>query len=238
MTHETNLQLMTLEDLAQRCAQETKLFFNYLSHETKYCFELFRRAISERDDLAWSAIIVQYKPSVARWVNTWADKHPDFPLAREEADDFVVEAFERFWNYFTPDKFSKSQGLDAVLRYLKLCVNGAVSDTWRKMRRRQFDQTLEQNDDGEETSSAELESTPEELLQKDEFWQLIKSRLKDEKEYTVVYASFSLDLSPRQMIAEYPDVFQDINEVYQCKANVLARLARDPELRKLLNLDD
>lgn len=235
MSHETNLQLMTLEDLAQRCAQETKLFFNYLSHETKYCFELFRRAISQRDDLAWSAIIVQYKSSVARWVNIWADKHPDFPLAREEADDFVVEAFERFWNYFTPDKFGKSQGLGAVLRYLQMCVNGAISDTWRKMRRRQFDQPLGNNDEDEDQGPSEAESTPEEILQKGELWQLIKKRLKDEKEYVVVYASFNLDLSPREILVEYPGLFHDIKEIYQYKANVIARLERDSEVRELIN---
>ncbi|HKY55421.1 MAG TPA: hypothetical protein VJM08_13985 [Anaerolineales bacterium] len=238
MTHETNLQLMTVEDLAQRCAQETKLFFKYLTHETKYCFELFRRAIAERDGLAWRAITIQYKPSVARWVNRWADKHPDFPLAREEEEDFIAEAFERFWNHFTPEKLGKSQTLEAILQYLKMCVNGAVSDTWRKMRRRQFDQQLERNDDGEELAPAESGPSPEERVQNDEIWQVVKSRLKDQKEYTVVYASFHLGFSPRQIIAEYPKVFRDINDVYQCKANIWARLARDPDLRKLLNLDD
>ena len=226
---------MTVEDLAQRCAQETKLFFKYLSHETKYCFELFRRAISERDGLAWKAITIQYKPSVARWVNRWADKHPDFPLAREEEEDFIAEAFERFWNHYTPAKFSKAEGLDAVLKYLKMCVTGAVSDTWRKMRRRQFDQSLDVDDS---RGPAEVGPPPEEAVQNDELWQFIKTRLKGNKEITLVYASFHLGLSPRQIIAEYPKVFRDINEVYQCKANVWARLARDPDLRKLLNLDD
>lgn len=234
MTHEINLHYMTVEDLAQRCAQETKLYFNYLTHDTKYCFELFRRAISERSNLAWKAIIVQYKPSVARWVNRWADKHPDFPLAREEEEDFIDEAFIRFWNYFTPDKFGKAQGLDDVLKYLKTCVNSAILDIWRKMRRRQFDQELE-NDEGEEDTPPESGPTPEEILQKDEFWRLIKTRLKDQKEYTVVYASFNLALSPREIFVEYPNVFSDIKEIYQYKANVLARLGRDPEIRDLFD---
>lgn len=236
MTHETSLQFMTVEDLAQRCAQETKLFFNYLSHETKYCFELFRRAISERDDLAWSAIIVQYRPSVARWVNIWADKHPDFPLAREEAEDFIDEAFIRFWNHFTPDKFGKSQGLDGVLKYLKMCVNSAILDIWRKMHRgRQFEQKTEGEDENDALDPAEPGPTPEEALQKGEIWKFIKMRLKDEQEYTVVYASFFLGLSPREIFAEFPTVFRDVEAIYQCKANVLARLGRDPDIRDLFN---
>jgi len=232
MSHEINLQLMTVDALAQKCAQETKLYFKYQSHDTSYCFELFRRAIAEHNDLAWKALIVQYKPSVARWVNRWADKHPDFPLASEEEEDFIAEAFERFWKYFTPEKFGRSQELEDVLKYLKMCVNGAISDIWRKMRRRQFDQKLEGGEEGEKPEPAELGPTPEEILQNSELWQLIQTRLKDQKEYTVAYASFNLDLSPRQIIAEYPGVFRDINEVYQCKANVWARLERDPEIRE------
>jgi RNA polymerase sigma factor (sigma-70 family) len=236
MTHELNLQSMSLNDLAQRCAQETKLYFKSKVHDTKFCFELFRRAVSERDGLAWNAIIIQYRPLVARWVNRWADRHPDFPLAREEEEDFIAESFLRFWNHFTPDKFHKSQDLDRVLTYLKMCVNSAISDIWRKMHRRQFDQKLEPEpeEEGEARDPADPKPTPEEKLQSDELWQLIQTRLKDKKEYTVVYASFNLNLTPRQIIDEYPDVFRSIEEIYQCKANVWARLGRDPDLRKFV----
>jgi RNA polymerase sigma factor (sigma-70 family) len=232
MSDEIKLQQMSVEDLAQNCAQETKSYFNYQSHDTSYCFELFRRAISERDDSAWRVLIVQYKPSVARWVNRWADKHPDFPLASEEGEDFIAEAFERFWKYFTPAKFGKSQNLEAVLKYLKMCVNGAISDSWRKMRHRQFGYNLDKDDEVEEPVPPNAEPLPEELLQKDEFWKLIQTRLKDQKEYTIVYGSFYLDLSPREIIAEFPGVFRDMKEIYQCKANVWARLERDLEIRE------
>ena len=235
MSHENEIQLMTVADLAQRCAQETILYFKDRIHDTRYCFELFRRAICDHDDPAWKAIIIQYKPSVARWVNRWADKHPDFPLAREEEEDFIDEAFIRFWSHFTPDKFSRSDGLDGILKYLKMCVNSAILDIWRKMRHRQFDQVLEGENEGETSDPSEDSPTPEETLQADEIWKLIKVRLKDEKERIVVYASFFLGLSPREILTEYPGMFRDIEEIYQCKANVLARLGRDPDLRDLFD---
>ena len=238
MTYELDPKYMSVESLAQHCAQETRLYFKNLEHDTKFCFELFRRAILERSNSAWEAIRAQYTALIAKWVNHWADRHPDFPLASQEHEDFIEDAFIRFWHSFTPEKFARSQELKAVLKYLKMCVNSSISDTWRKMHREQFDQRLEKNDDGEESAPVNPGPTPEELIQNGEIWQLIKSRLKDEKEYTVVYASFHLGLSPREIIAEYPKVFRGINEVYQCKANVWARLARDSDLRKLLNLDD
>jgi len=234
MSYEMNLQSMPLNDLAQQCAQETILYFKSRINDTRYCFELFRRAITESDGPAWDVIMTQYRPLVAKWVNRWADKHPNFPLAREEAEDFIAETFKRFWSHFTPDKFYKSQGLDGVLKYLKTCVNSAILDIWRKMRLRQFDQKREGEDEDDALDPVEPGPTPEETFQKGEIWKFIKMRLKDEKEHIVVYASFFLGLSPREILAEFPAVFRDIEEMYQCKANVLARLGRDPDIRDLI----
>ena len=46
-----------------------------------------------------------------------------------------------------------------------------------------------------------------------------------------MYASFYLDLSPREILSEYPDEFSSIKEIYQHKANFLERLERDDELK-------
>jgi DNA-directed RNA polymerase specialized sigma24 family protein len=227
MSDENELQHMPVADLAQKCAQETDLFFAHHDSDSRYCFELFRRAIHKTDEHALEVVIVQYQPLVARWVDRWIGKHPDFPLVNEEAQDFIAQAFERFWISFTPAKFEKSQSLAAVLRYLQMCVNGAITDAWRKLHRLQ----LEQETRDEEQELLDPASTPEDLLQNDEFWQLIRKKTKDPKEYTVVYASFSLALSPREILAEYPGVFSDIKEIYQHKANLLDRLERDEEIK-------
>lgn len=230
MAHEIKLQQMTVDDLAQRCTQETDLYLTHQDSDTTYCFELFRRAISERDDLAWKALIDQYQPMVAKWVHKWTNKHPDFALAAEEEVDFIAEAFERFWKYFTPEKLGKSQSLEAVLKYLKLCVSGTMLDIGRKTRYERFDQQLVGTDERKESDPPEPKPTPEELLQREELWQLIKKKSKDEKEYIVIYASFFLALSPREILAEYPGKFGDIKEIYQHKANLLERLGRDADL--------
>ena len=230
MSHEINLQQMVVEDLAQRCGQETDLYFNNRDHDTRYCFELFRRAIRDNDQRALEVVIAQYQPLVARWVDRWMGKHPDFPWGNNEPQDFIAQAFERFWISFTPAKLDKSQSLPAVLKYLQMCVNGAITDAWRKLRRIQLEQETRE---GEEEFS-EPEPSPEDLLQKDEFWQLIRKKSKDPKEYTVIYASFHLALSPREILAEYPDEFKNIKEIYQYKANLLERLERDEEIKEFV----
>ena len=227
MSHENDLQHLPVGDLAHKCAQETNLYFTHQDYDSSYCFELFRRAIQNKDERALEVVIIQYQPLVARWVERWMAKHPDFSLTNEEDQDFIAQAFERFWISFTPVKFEKSQGLAAVLRYLQMCVNGAITDTWRKLRRIQ----LEQEPRDEEQEYSEHGSTPEDLFQIDEFWELIKKKSKDPKEYTVLYASFSLALSPREILAEYPGLFSDIKEIYQHKANLLNRLERDEEIK-------
>jgi DNA-directed RNA polymerase specialized sigma24 family protein len=229
MQHENDLQQMTVGDLAQRCAQETDLYFTHQDYDSSYCFELFRRAIGNNDARALEVVIVQYQPLVARWVDKWMDKHPDLSFFHEETQDFIAQAFERFWISFTPAKFGKSQSLAAVLRYLQMCVNGAITDAWRKARRIQLEE-----DTRDEQEISEPEPTPEELLQSEEFWQLIKKKAKESKEYLVVYASFHLDLSPREILAEYPGEFKDIKEIYQHKANFLERLERDEEIKEFV----
>lgn len=230
MSHEIELQLLTVADLAQRCAQETDLYFNHQNYDSSYCFELFRRAIRNRDGQAWGVVMLQYQPLMTRWVDRWMSKHLDFSLFNEENQDFVAQAFERFWVSFTPAKLEKSQSLAAVLRYLQMCVNGAITDAWRKSHRLQLDQETRD----EEQEFSEPDPTPEDLLQKDEFWQMIEKKAKDPKEYKVMYASFYLDLSPREILAEYQNEFSSIKEIYQHKANFLERLERDEEIKEFV----
>jgi RNA polymerase sigma factor (sigma-70 family) len=227
VSHETRLQHMAVEDLAQKCAQETDLFFAHQEYDSSYGFELFRRAVRNKDERALEVVITQYQPLVARWVDKRMGRHPDSIFISEEAQDFIAQAFERFWASFTPAKFDQSQTLAAVLRYLQMCVHGAITDAWRKFRRIRLEQEIRD----EEQEFAQPASNPEDLLQNDEFWQLIKKKARDPKEYTVVYASFGLALCPREILAEYPGLFRDIKEIYHAKANFLARLERDEEIK-------
>jgi len=231
MSDENELQHMAVENLATRCAQETDLYFNSKGFDPRYCFELFRRAIESKDGQAWGVLMLQYQPLVARWVEKWLNKYPDIFSFNEESQDFVAQAFERFWVSYTPAKFEHAQSsLPAVLKYLQMCVNGALADTWRKLHRLKIEQDAWE--DGEELSEPAL--TPEDHLQSDEFWQYIQKKAKNLKEYKVMYAYFYLDLSPREILVEYPKEFSSIKEIYQHKANFMERLERDEEFKEFV----
>jgi RNA polymerase sigma factor (sigma-70 family) len=231
MKNEISPQNLLLETLVQRCKEETGHYFRNRGNDPKYCFELFARAIIKRNEEAWTAIIENYRYSVTRWVNHCINKHFDFSFTNEDQQDFIAEAFERFWKYFTPEKFNKSHSLADVLRYLQTCVNGAILDAWRKTRRHSFDQELDAEDESQDTDQPKEEPTPEELIQIEEFWKLIQTKVKDRKEYVVIYASYNLALSSREILVEYPELFHEIKEIYQYKANAKARIEDDPEIR-------
>ena len=80
MSYELKPQHMAVADLAHRCAEETQHYLQQQSHDPRYCFELFRRAVEDRDQVAWEIICVQYEPLVAGWVT----KHRGFEATGEE----------------------------------------------------------------------------------------------------------------------------------------------------------
>jgi DNA-directed RNA polymerase specialized sigma24 family protein len=233
MSQPTGLQLLTLTGIVHRCAQETELFFRRQGHDPRYCFELFRRAIEERDHRAWEFIYAQYHPLVAGWVN----RHPAFPGSGEEAQYFVNRAFEKLWIALTPDKLRRFPNLKSVLRYLQMCVHSVVLDHVRASEQQAVNVQVEALAavGGANGSSAESQALAR--VHRREFWDSIQARLRNEKERQVVYGSFVLALKPRELYAQCRETFRDVNEVYRVKENVLARLRRDAEFERLLGQD-
>ncbi len=233
VTYQIEPQALTLAGVAHRCARETELFFQRQAYDPEYCFELFRRAIVDRNERAWELVYTQYRPLVARWV----ERHLAFPTSGEEAQYFVNRAFERMWVALTPDKFSQFSDLKSLLRYLQMCAHSAILDQTR---------VAEQSAVGGQADVASVESSGDGPSLEDqalarvcqqEFWEEINARLKDEKERRVVHASFVLALRPREIYDQHKGTFRDVKEIYRIKENVLARLGRDAELKRLLSED-
>lgn len=232
MAHQADLQLLTLGGLAQRCTQETELFFRRQSYDPRYCFELFRRAVIGRDQHAWERIYAQYRPLVAGWVKC----HSAFPDSGEEVQYFVNRAFEKMWSALPPDKFGNFPNLKSLLRYLQVCVHSVILDRVRKGELAIVDVDI---DDEVSLGEQEITSRPSsdralDRIHQQEVWREIDARLSSDRERKVVYGSFVLALKPREILAHYPETFDSVNQVYRAKENVLARLRRDSELLKFL----
>ena len=58
------MDLLSINDLARCCSEETNKFLKQSVSNDRYCLELFRRAISRHDEDAWACIYQQYAPLV------------------------------------------------------------------------------------------------------------------------------------------------------------------------------
>jgi hypothetical protein len=232
MSHEIKLQQMAVVDLADKCAQETENYFHQQSHDSTYCFELFRRAIQEHNQSAWEIICVQYQPLVTGWVK----QHRGFETTGEEVQYFVNGAFGKIAATLSPVKFDGFSNIGSLLRYLKMCVHSVIVDY-----NRMVDQVnLYPLEDASQEPSTEP-ATEDQALDRSHdraMWEWINSWLEDEKERRVIYGLFVLALKPQELHDHFQNLFSEVDEIYRVKQNVIARLRRDPEFRKLLGEGD
>ncbi len=232
MTPETDPQNLDLPEVVQRCEQETRLYFQRQKPDNRYCFELFRRAIQGGDSSIWDHIYPCYGGLVASWVK----QHPGYESSGEKVEYFVNGAFAKLVVTLTKERFQDFSDLGSLLSYLKLCVYSVVVDHHRSADQASLDML---EDVGEEASTeASVEEQVFVRAAQKELWEEMAERLHDEKERAVIQGLFVFDLKPRELYDQMPAMFTDVDEIYRIKQNVVARLRRDSDFRKLFGADD
>jgi hypothetical protein len=213
------IERLTVPELARLCTREMERYRRREPHLDRFGFELFRRAIVERNDAAWAALYAQYAETVRWWLG----------LTVDEDDELVTLTFERFWRAMDAVKFSSFSGLGGVLAYLKSCAQTARLDRARAVSVRAREEPLDAvatllpaRDDTEGMVAAHIDRVA--------FWHMVRQYLADEREHSVLYLSYVVGLSPRQIYARHAARFDDIAEVYRIKRAVIARLRRAPSI--------
>jgi len=221
------IERLTVPELARRCAMEMGRYRRREPHADYFGFELFRRAVVERNDAAWAALYAQYAEMVRWWLG----------LGPDEDDELVTLTFERFWRAMDVDKFSSFNGLGGVLAYVKICARTARLDYARAASVRAHEEPLDDAadllpacDDTEGLASAHMDRVA--------FWRAVRQYLTDEREHGVLYLSYVVGLSPRQIYARHAARFDDVAEVYRLKRAVLTRLRRAPMIAQRLDVTD
>src|ERR1051326_2092076 len=224
----TMIRELPLVELAHRCRQETLRFLKGEDRDDAFCFEIFQRAVVDRDNDAWEAIVAQYRGIVLAYVS----QHSAAPLVRESDDYWINRAFQRFWGAVGADRFGRFPDLPALLKYLKMCVHSVLMDEVRA-RRAAAASSL---DDVPESvpSAANAEGNVLGRLASEQLWAAIRRVLQGEAEERVIYLSFARDLKPAEIAERHPGLFADVAEVYRIKRNVIERLRRSAEIRAFL----
>jgi DNA-directed RNA polymerase specialized sigma24 family protein len=194
---------------------------NMTLHDDSY--ELFRRAVVEGDEQAWSTIALRYRNLMIAWATRCSAAH----ATGEPCEHLADQAFTRAWMALSAEQFAAFPNLAAILAYLRRCVTTTVIDAARS--RACYDRAF---GDGAMEGSAivSAEQYVLERIERVEFWRLINSLTRTEEERVVLYERFVLDLAPRTILKRHSALFQDIAAVYAAIRNLCDRLRRHKQL--------
>ena len=184
-------------------------------------YELFRRAVVERDAEAWAEIVVRYR----RLMVAWATRSQLSYTVWEHNEDIADQALARAWSALSPERFAAFPNTAALLGYLRVCVAATVIDAARA-------QTVQ--DRVFRSAEQDIISTPEQAviarLEHDEIWQHINTLVTNKAERIMLVERFVLSLPPRIILKRHPALFPDIKAVYATIRNLCDRLRRDKVL--------
>jgi DNA-directed RNA polymerase specialized sigma24 family protein len=185
-------------------------------------YNLFQRAIEERDADAWAEIAARYRPLLI----AWASKFGAALRTGERCDDLADQALARAWMALSPEHFANFPGMGALIAYLRTCVMTTVIDIERARVARE--RTCYRLD----VSSA---ATPEQIvleeLDRAELWRLVSGLVETEQERVVLVERFVYGYQPHAIQLRHTNLFTDVSMVYRARQNLLARLGRNPQLR-------
>lgn len=214
---DARLQGLPLDVVVTRCRQEASLG---RQQDCLHCYELFRRAIEQRDAQAWSAISAQYRPLMASWLNGQP------PLER---DMMIQEAQARFWRTLSSqsDLSTRFEHIGALLRYLRQCTISCLLDHQRREKREKLlQQRLERHQRTLEALdlSASPPSDASETLLRVQTW--LREHVTDPVEQRLLQLSYESDLLPAEIVRRFPEEFPDVQEVRRIKERILRRAKR------------
>jgi DNA-directed RNA polymerase specialized sigma24 family protein len=223
-----DVQGMALAGLADRCRQETQKYRRREAFREEFCYEIFRRAICDRDGDAWSALVETY----AGLTRGWIIRHPARATVREDDDYLLNGLFERFLRAIGPERFVQFPTLANLLNYLKLCAHSVILDEVRRHEQtpvESVDRLLEELGEEPGAESRELAN-----VEARDLWDKINQVLADEAERRVIYLRLALGLAPREVQRRDPTRFPTVGDVYRAYRNALDRLRRAPEIRRFV----
>jgi hypothetical protein len=218
---------LSVNDLAQRCEEETARFRRQQPNDPQFCFELMRRALFDGLADAFTRVYQICEPQVVHWVQS----HTRLIQTGESADFFVSTALSNFYFALRGPKFAQFASLAHILSYLKLCTHTAIVQYLRDQR-----QTAETPLDevNEPVHVPDLGSD----LHASELWAHICRLLPSEEDRRMAHCVFVQDLKPAQIVQADPARWRNEREVSVALQRIRRILRRDAELRQWAGAQD
>jgi hypothetical protein len=220
-----NVSTLTVDALAQHCAEDTQKFYRQQSSDSQFCFELLRRALAEQQADAFARVYQIYEAQVLNWVY----HHPRFPQTNESTEYFASFAMSRFYFALRGDKFGRFAMLPQVLAYLKMCTHTAILHYLRS-------QPAAPLADLEEAHVVDSHQPVDADLSIAELWSHICTLLPDQIDQLLARCVFVQDLKPAEIADRYPQHWRKSREVSVALQRIRRNLRHDPELRRWAGL--
>ncbi len=216
LTREGADSKLSLTALAALCLGELRAYRRGEAFTEKYGLELLRRAIVQGEPEAWTWVERCFRELVQGWLR----RHPKREVAcrLESEENYIAQAFERFWQATTLTQRVEFRTLAAALQYLRASLNGAILDTLRSYSRLREVSLPEPGEPGEPNSEDYTNST--------EVWDILQTMLPNKHEQRLAYLLFYCGLKPREIMRFLPQEWSDVQDIYRLRRTILERLQR------------
>jgi DNA-directed RNA polymerase specialized sigma24 family protein len=222
------LRQMDLSSLADRCSDEMKRWQHKEAFDDQYCLEIFRRAILQGTDQAWTTLQRRFGETVRVWLRS----HPscDLALRRDSEENYIALTFSRFW-YAVRDQQVEFPSLYAALSYLHATLNGIILDIVRS------------HLGAKEVPLPEADSPDEPIVSNEPgdeqaVWKSLQDLVPDPREQRLLYLLYYCGFKPREIAVRCPQAFPDVKEIYRLNHNILERLRRNRDRMRWLLGDE
>ncbi len=214
----TQLPFLSLSQVIQNCEEQTSNFIHKRVSDTRYCFELFRRALSERNSDAIRAVYEIYRTLLEKW----AFQHPLLDQTNETAEYFGLIAFRSFQFAIRPEKLSKFDDLRQILAYLAACVDTSIKQYVRRFPR---DELFKPEQDFGYTVNFE------ETIGYEKLWEYVCKVLEDEDSILLAHCIYVQQMKPREIVNQYKNIWPDTEAIRVHGQKIKRKLHNDVKLR-------
>src|SRR5947207_2361211 len=215
---------LTVAELVQATRGEIQLFLRHQPTANACAFALFRRAIVERDEQAWTGLYELYNNLVHSWIARRASD-----LSSETHEALVNEVFAKFYRSLGPEKFERFSDIIPLLAYFKLCARSVVADYRRQRQAWLREEPLEFI--SQEPVVDDFAETIADHLAAQEVWAVVSREVTAQEERLIVVMVCGQGMSPRELQQHYPHVYGSVEDIYRIKRNIMERLRRNRRLR-------
>ncbi|MBA3873911.1 MAG: hypothetical protein H0X30_32670 [Anaerolineae bacterium] len=221
-----NFSNLSIELLAEHCADETRKFRQRIIIDTRYCFELLCRAYRDADEAALSHSYRIYLPLLS----ARAKRHVLFSQSCQNAEFFARAAFANSYNAIKGEKFlQKFSKIEAVIGYLHACLNSVILQDIK-------DNPAEISLEDERLITALMPSY-DTSLEQGELWSHISSLLPDREDRLLARLRFILEMKPSEIVQYYPRIWATPRDVSIALQRIRRHLRADIYLHQLAGLN-